>query len=98
MNILVLNCGSSSVKFQLLDMTSESVLAKGLVERIGAGQARLKYQTAEDKLEKESPEVDDHSGAVRVILDQLTDTQEGVLGSWMRSTPWGIGWSTGGSG
>jgi acetate kinase len=81
MNVLVLNCGSSSVKFQLLNMTTEEALAKGIVERIGAGQARLKYQTAEVALEKEPPEVNDHAGAVGIILDQLTDAREGVLGS-----------------
>jgi len=81
MNVLVLNCGSSSVKFQLLDMNTETVLAKGIVERIGAGQARLKYQTAGGKLEKEPPEVNDHAEAIQVILDQLTDAEAGVLGS-----------------
>ncbi len=81
MNILVLNCGSSSVKFQLLDMTTERVLAKGIVERIGAGQARLKYETEEKRIEKEPPDVNDHTEAIGVILDQLTDAQEGVLGS-----------------
>ncbi|HUT98007.1 MAG TPA: acetate kinase [bacterium] len=81
MNVLVLNCGSSSVKFQLLDMDTERVLAKGIVERIGAGQARLKYQTAGAKLEKEPPDVNDHAEAIQVILDQLTDAEAGVLGS-----------------
>ncbi|OGD71383.1 MAG: acetate kinase [Candidatus Coatesbacteria bacterium RBG_13_66_14] len=81
MNVLVLNCGSSSVKFQLLGMDTEKVLAKGIVERIGAGQARLKYQTAGGKLEKEPPDVNDHAEAIQVILDQLTDAEAGVLGS-----------------
>ncbi|MCK4593832.1 acetate kinase [bacterium] len=81
MNILVLNCGSSSVKFQLLDMTTERVLAKGIVERIGAVQARFKYETEEKRIEKEPPDVHDHAEAIGVILDQLTDAQEGVLGS-----------------
>jgi acetate kinase len=81
MKILVLNCGSSSVKFQLLDMTTEKVLAKGLVERIGAGQARLKYETDGKKVEKEPPDVNDHAEAIGVILDQLTDSREGILES-----------------
>ncbi|MCX7021474.1 MAG: acetate kinase [bacterium] len=81
MNVLVLNCGSSSVKFQLLDIDTEKVLAKGIVERIGAGQARLKYNTAGGKLEKEPPDVNDHAEAIKVILDQLTDAETGVLAS-----------------
>ena len=44
MKILVLNCGSSSVKFQLIDMTNEDLLAKGIVERIGFDDAILKYK------------------------------------------------------
>jgi len=81
MNVLVLNCGSSSVKFQLLDMNTETVLAKGIVERIGAGQARLIYQTSGKKLEKDPPEVNGHAEAIQVILDQLTDAEAGVLRS-----------------
>lgn len=81
MKVLVLNCGSSSVKFQLLDMDNERLLSKGIVERIGAGQARLKYQTSKGKLEKEPPGVNDHAEAIQVILDQLTDAEVGVLSS-----------------
>ncbi|HDR06215.1 MAG TPA: acetate kinase [Candidatus Coatesbacteria bacterium] len=81
MYVLVLNCGSSSVKFQLLDMSREQALAKGLVERIGAGQARLKYRTESGKLDMEPPEVNDHAGAIQVVLDCLTEAETGVLGS-----------------
>lgn len=45
MKILVINCGSSSLKYQLIDMTDESIMAKGLVERIGIEGARIKHET-----------------------------------------------------
>ena len=50
MKILVINCGSSSLKYQLIDMTDESVIAKGLCERIGIEGSKLTHQPAGDKL------------------------------------------------
>lgn len=81
MNILVLNCGSSSVKFQLLEMTEERLLAKGLVERIGAGQARVKYKTPAGKLTREPDEITDHTTAVAYVLDLLTKGGQAVVDS-----------------
>jgi acetate kinase len=81
MNILVLNCGSSSVKFQLLEMTKEQVLAKGLVERIGAGQARIKYKTARDKTVREPAEITDHTTAIDYIIRMLTASEQRVIES-----------------
>lgn len=81
MNILVLNCGSSSVKFQLLEMTDERELARGLVERIGAGQTRVKYETGSGKLKLEPEEIKDHKTAVAFVLELLSGREHGVVSS-----------------
>ena len=82
MIILVLNCGSSSLKYQLLDMKNEEVydlLAKGLVERIGMEVGCLKHQaTGKEKLEKEMP-IEDHTVGIKAVLDALLDKEYGVL-------------------
>ena len=82
MIILVLNCGSSSLKYQLLDMKNEEVydlLAKGLVERIGMEVGCLKHQaTGKEKFEKEMP-IEDHTVAIKAVLDALLDKEHGVL-------------------
>ena len=81
MNILVINCGSSSLKFQLIDSASESVLAKGLCERIGIDGSRLVYQPAGgDKLTFEIP-MPTHKQAISAVLDALTDKAHGVIAS-----------------
>ena len=82
MIILVLNCGSSSLKYQLLDMKHEEVydlLAKGLVERIGMEVGCLKHQaTGKEKFEKEMP-IEDHTVGIKAVLDALLDKEYGVL-------------------
>ena len=82
MIILVLNCGSSSLKYQLLDMKNEEVydlLAKGLVERIGMEVGCLKHQaTGKEKLEQEMPS-EDHTVGIKAVLDALLDKEYGVL-------------------
>ena len=84
MIILVLNCGSSSLKYQLLDMKNDEVydlLAKGLVERIGMEVGCLKHQAAgKDSLVKEMP-MDDHTVAIKAVIDALLDKEYGVLTS-----------------
>lgn len=81
MNILVLNCGSSSLKYQLINMDDESVLAKGLVERIGIDGSSLTHKpTGKDKFVLEQP-VDDHKVAVKLVLDALVDPEHGVISS-----------------
>ncbi len=80
MKILVINCGSSSLKYQLIDSDSEAVLAKGLCERIGI-DGRLTHQPADkDKvvLEEAMPT---HTVAVSLVLAQLTDATNGVIAS-----------------
>ena len=72
MNILVLNCGSSSLKYQLINMEDESVIAKGLVERIGIDGSILTHKpTGKDKYVVETP-MKDHNIAVKLVLDALT--------------------------
>ena len=82
MIILVLNCGSSSLKYQLLDMKNDEVydlLAKGLVERIGMEIGCLKHQaTGKEKFEKEMP-IADHTVGIKAVLEALLDKESGVL-------------------
>ena len=82
MIILVVNCGSSSLKYQLLDMKNEEVydlLAKGLVERIGMEVGCLKHQaTGKETLVKEMP-IADHTVGIQAVIDALLDKEYGVL-------------------
>lgn len=79
MKILVLNCGSSSLKYQLINMEDESVLAKGLVERIGIDGSILTHKPAgKDKYVVETP-MKDHTVAVKLVLDALADENHGVI-------------------
>ena len=81
MKILVLNCGSSSLKYQLIDMNGEIALAKGLVERIGIEGARLKHEPAgKDDVIFEQP-IPDHSVAVKLVLEALMNANYGVIKS-----------------
>src|SRR5690606_28940328 len=77
-NILVINSGSSSLKFQLIQMPSEEVLASGLVERIGQGMGKLKYESSHFS-ENIEMEIKDHSFALRSITDILLDWEKGVI-------------------
>lgn len=79
MNILVINCGSSSLKFQLIDSDSEKVSAKGLCERIGIEGSRLVYTPAGgEKMITETP-MSDHTEAIKLVLQALTDEKTGVV-------------------
>ncbi len=81
MNILVINCGSSSLKYQLINSESEEVLAKGLCERIGGDGACIKHTPAgKDKVTKETP-MPDHTYAIQAVIDALTDADHGVVKS-----------------
>ena len=81
MKILVLNCGSSSLKYQLFDMERESVLAKGLVERIGIAGSRVKQTRpgAGDTIRE--GDIPDHTEAIKIVLGLLTDSKSGVISS-----------------
>ena len=80
MNILVINCGSSSLKYQLIDSETEKVLAKGLCERIGIDGA-LTYQPAGGEKEKSSIPMSTHKEALQAVIDALTDAKKGVISS-----------------
>ena len=81
MKILVINCGSSSLKYQLFDMQTEEHLAKGLVERIGLDEPVFKHQRSDEEEVVSTVDVKDHAQAVQVVLDALTDPKIGVLKS-----------------
>lgn len=79
MNILVINCGSSSLKFQLIDAVTEKLIAKGLCERIGIEGSQLVYQPAgRDKMKTVTP-MEDHTKAIKLVLEALTDKENGVV-------------------
>ncbi len=81
MNILVINCGSSSLKFQLIDAESETLIAKGICERIGIDGSRICYTPAGgDKEITESP-MENHTDAIRLVLEALTNDKTGVVKS-----------------
>ncbi|ASR47127.1 MULTISPECIES: acetate/propionate family kinase [Paenibacillus] len=81
MKILVINAGSSSLKYQLYDMTDESVLAKGLVERIGMDSSILTHKPTGKEEYTEVSEILEHTTAVRKVLNALTDAEHGVISS-----------------
>lgn len=81
MNILVINCGSSSLKYQLIDMNGEEVLAKGLVERIGIEGSKIKHDTTgKDRVVIEEP-MDDHKRALELVLGAIVDPNYGAIKS-----------------
>ena len=81
MKIFVVNCGSSSIKYQLIDMNDESVIAKGLVERIGIEGSVLTHTPAgKDKVRLES-EIPDHVDGIKKVLAALVDPNHGVIKS-----------------
>ena len=80
MNVLVINCGSSSLKFQLINSESEEVLAKGLCERIGI-DGRLTYQPAGGDKAVSDKAMPTHTEAIQFVIDALTDAETGVVKS-----------------
>ena len=80
MNVLVINCGSSSLKFQLINSDSEAVLAKGLCERIGI-DGRLTYQPAGGEKEVNNLAMPTHTEAIQFVIDALTNEATGVVKS-----------------
>lgn len=79
MNILVINCGSSSLKFQLIDSDSETVIAKGLCERIGIDGSQMTYTPAGGEKIKTVVPMENHTSAIQLVLDALTNEQTGVV-------------------
>lgn len=81
MNILVINCGSSSLKYQLIDMEKESILAKGLAERIGIEGSRVKHEAmGKGEVVVEEP-MKDHKDALKIVLDSIADEDHGAINS-----------------
>ena len=80
MKILVVNCGSSSLKYQLIDMETEAVMAKGNFERIGQKGSFLTHKVGDEKhvIEKD---VKNHEEAIKIVLAQLTNEEYGVISS-----------------
>lgn len=81
MKVLVINCGSSSLKYQVLDMTTENLMAKGLVERIGMDGSVITHEKiGMDKVKTEVP-MKDHKDAIKQVLDAVQDPEHGVVAS-----------------
>ncbi len=80
MNVLVLNCGSSSLKYQFIDMSNENVIAKGLCERIGI-DGKHKYSNNKDQVVESDAPLNDHNDAIKSVLDALVDSEHGVIKS-----------------
>lgn len=81
MNILVINCGSSSLKFQLIDAKTEQIIAKGLCERIGIEGSQIVYQPAGGAKEETVTPMPDHTKAIELVLGALTNEKTGVVKS-----------------
>ena len=79
MNILVINCGSSSLKFQLIDSENEKWIAKGICERIGIDGSRIVYTPAGGDKEVTESVMVNHTDAIRLVLDALTNEKTGVV-------------------
>lgn len=81
MNVLVINCGSSSLKYQLIETDNEEVLAKGLCERIGIDGSKITHQPkGGDKISRQI-DMPDHTTAVKLVIESLTDKEHGVIDS-----------------
>jgi len=81
MKVLVINCGSSSLKYQLIDMSNEYVLAKGLAERIGIEGSRIKHKpTGKEDVVIEKP-MENHKVALELVLNAIVDPNHGVISS-----------------
>lgn len=81
MNILVINCGSSSLKYQLIDMEKEEVLAKGLVERIGIEGSRIKHEVKDREKKVIEVELPDHKSALDLVIKSIVDPEIGAIKS-----------------
>ena len=81
MRVLVINCGSSSLKYQLIDSDTEEVLAKGLCERIGIDGSAITHQPVGGSKVKTEVDMPDHTMAVKYVIEKLTDPSVGVIKS-----------------
>ncbi|MCR4787822.1 MAG: acetate kinase [Lachnospiraceae bacterium] len=81
MNILVINCGSSSLKFQLIESETGNVLGKGLCDRIGIDGSFISFVKGEGEKQKKEAVIKDHSDAIKLVIEALTDPANGVISS-----------------
>ncbi|MEA3402791.1 MAG: acetate kinase [Armatimonadota bacterium] len=81
MNVLVVNCGSSSLKYELYDMEREQSLANGLCERLGTEGANIEHETHDGRTFEQDVEMPDHRVALGQAVDVMTDDEHGVIGS-----------------
>ena len=81
MNILVINCGSSSLKYQVINSDTEQCIAKGLCERIGIDGSQISYEPAGGEKEVNVTPMPDHTEAIRLVLEALTNEKTGVVKS-----------------
>ena len=84
MKILVINAGSSSLKYQLIDMETENVLAKGICEQIGTSDSAFTHKVESDpskNIKDMAYDMPDHATAIQLVIDTLTDKEHGVIGS-----------------
>lgn len=79
MNVLVINCGSSSLKYQLINMEKEEVLAKGLCERIGIAGSKLTHQPADKDKYVIEADMPNHNVSIQMVLDALVNPEHGVI-------------------
>lgn len=79
MEVLVINCGSSSLKFQLIDSENERVLAKGLCERIGMDESSITYESLQSEKCTKEVEMPTHNEAMNAVISVLTDEETGVI-------------------
>ena len=94
MNILVLNCGSSSAKYKLIEIKNNKTLAEGGVEKIGLPDAFIKLKFDDGSKKVIDLDITDHIGAIKAILDALTHPEHGCIADLRRSTLWVTAWCT----
>ena len=81
MKVLVINAGSSSLKYQLIDMETEKVAAKGICDRIGTDGSLIQHKTSDGRVKKENTPIKNHVDAFRLVTQALTDSEVGVIKS-----------------
>ena len=90
-NILVINAGSSSLKYQLIDIDSRKVIAKGLCERIGIAGSMLTYSPTDGEKVQIQRDMPTHEVAIKMVLEILTDSKVGVIHDMAEMRLWAIG-------
>ncbi len=81
MKILVLNCGSSSIKYQLIDMDDQNLMAEGIIEKIGENIALFTYKSEKYTAKKQKMQIDNHEVGLNLIISTLIDSDKGILTS-----------------